>query len=101
MSDLTILLLTFLICSGFLRTFARQRATHNKAFYVTVLMWLILVYECIRYQFPEALTLPSPYRYYQHRAEMLLLAVYGWEATNYVARKVASKYDYQPSAEAG
>jgi hypothetical protein len=81
--DCIILLLTFGLCSAVLREFARRRATTNRQFYITLAMWSILVYECVRYQFPELLTLPTPYRHYQHRLEMLLLAVYGWEALNY------------------
>lgn len=90
-NDMVILLATFWLCSWFLWVFSRVRATRNTEFYVTLVTWLVLVYECVRYQFPAMLTLPQPYRHVQHQAEMLLLAVYGWEAVNYVGHKIVEK----------
>lgn len=87
-----ILFLTFLLCSAVLREFARRRATTNRQFYITLATWSILVYECVRYQFPTYLTLPQPYRHVQHQAEMLLLAVYGWEAVNYAYNKYVAAH---------
>jgi len=95
MFDFAILFTTFAICSLALREFARKRATTNRQFYITLLMWSILVYECFRFLFPARLTPPEPYRHVQHRAEMIVLSIYGWEVTRYVAHKTMAALQRQ------
>lgn len=90
MSDMLIVLSGFLACSWFLRIFARRRATLNLQYYLTLLTWGVFLYETLRLQYP-ALTLPHPWRHYQHRAEMLLVAIYGWEAVRYVVTQIYGK----------
>ena len=87
----------FVTCSYFVRVFSRRRSTQNLQWYVTVGAWIIFGYEVLRLQFPDLLTIAQPYRMAQHRIEHAWIAIYGWEAIQYVCQKLTHKlavHDY-------
>lgn len=66
----------------------------NLQFFVTLITWSVFLYEAIRLQHP-VLTLPQPYRMYQHRIEHAFIAIYGWEVIKYVCQKIVYKLAVQ------